>query len=247
MNKRIYDVEDPQPKTSWYDVAIKAVNIINNTIPSGCKTTKRELFYNAHNTPPFLAKFTIDDHQDNLDKDLQHRSKDYEENLIHSKKHDFKIHDLVIIRNHAPTPTGISSSFNLKMNTDIFIITEIKTGSRTITIKNIESDKTKEVNSEDIVIIPLENYFFKSKRPALNNKLEKEVVDKNKAEPDPDSKDLDKHTEDIFNQKITKDQDTDENKITKTQMTKTEAKADEHPAKEDGPIARRLRSRQRSL
>ena len=247
MNKIIYDVEDPQPKTSWYDVAIKAVNIINNTIPSGCKTTKRELFYNAHNTPPFLAKFTIDDHQDNLDKDLQHRSKDYEENLIHSKKHDFKIHDLVIIRNHAPTPTGISSSFNLKMNTDIFIITEIKTGSRTITIKNIESDKTKEVNSEDIVIIPLENYFFKSKRPALNNKLEKEVVDKNKAEPDPDSKDLDKHTEDIFNQKITKDQDTDENKITKTQMTKTEAKADEHPAKEDGPIARRLRSRQRSL
>ena len=260
MNKIIYDVEDPQPKTNWYEVGIKAVNIINNTIPSGCKSTKRELFYNIHNEPPFLSKFTIDDNQDNLDKDLQYRTKDYEEEMEHSQKHNFKIHDLVIIRNHAPTPTGMSSSFNLKMNTDIYIITAVKAGSRTITIKNIDSDKTKEVNSEDVMIIPIENYFFKSKKLPFDPKLDKEVKEKTDSitniqdtdkfvevkstEKDNSKKNLESietdSQESIFNQKFTKELDPAKEENSKGQnMKPTEEK--------EGPIANRLRSRKGSL
>ena len=202
MNKIIYDVENPQPKSSWHDCAIKTVNIINNSIPSGCKSTKRELFYNAQNKPPFLAEFTMEEDNINLDNDLKHRAKDYEKELKHDKKHHFKINDLVVIRNHAPTATGLSSSFNLKMSTDIYIITAIKDGSKTITIKCINTDKEKNVNSEDLIIIPIEDYFFQSKGDALDKLINKDTFEKNSS-----SENTENNTNNI-SQKIEENQET---------------------------------------
>ena len=90
-------------------------------------------------------------------------------------KHTFKVHDLVIIRDHTPTVTGTSSSFNLKMNTDIYTVTEGKEGSRSITVKDIHTLKEKNVNAEDIQIVPLNDYFFSTKRQCIDRQVMKEV------------------------------------------------------------------------
>ena len=238
MNKIIYDIENPQPKTSWYDCAIKTVKIINNTIPSGCKSTKRELFYNIQNIPPFLPKLIMEKENMNLPNDLKLRSKDYENDLKHEKKHEFRLNDLVIIRNHAPTPIGLSSSFNLKMSTDIYIISSIKDGSRTISIKNIESGKMKDVNSEDIMIIPLENYFFQAENIALDKNIEKEVIEHSKEADENQAENPEKEQvePDALPNVITQPPTESSKKQTRTTEPDQESG-------DEGPIASRLRPR----
>ena len=107
-----------------------------------------------------------------------------------------------MIRNHAPTATGLSSSFNLKMSTDIYIITAIKDGSKTITIKCINTDKEKNVNSEDLIIIPIEDYFFQSKGDALDKLINKDTFEKNSS-----SENTENDTNNI-SQKIEENQET---------------------------------------
>ena len=241
MNKIIYDIENPQPKTSWYDCAIKTVKIINNTIPSGCKSTKRELFYNIRNTPPFLSKLTMENENKNLQNDLKLRSKDHENDLKHERKHEFRLNDLVIIRNHAPTPVGLSSSFNLKMNTDIYIIHSLKDGSRTITIKNIDSGKMKNVNSEDIMIIPLENYFFQAENMALDKQIDKEISEHSIENKENPTKQPDK--EDLLENLPGK---TTQQHIESTKKHTRIAETDQETETE-GPISSRLRPRSMNL
>ena len=171
MNKLIYDGENPRQKSEWYECTIIALNIMNSEIPDMCTSTRRELFYSLKNIPPFLSGYTYGEGKRDIDHDTRIRSKTHEKNRTPVKKHDFSIHQLVILRNHQPPTTGTSGSFRLKMSTNIYIITDITEGSRSIVIKDIETGKEKTVNSEDLQILPIENYFFSCKDLGFDKKI----------------------------------------------------------------------------
>ena len=176
MNKIIYDSENPRQKNEWYECMIQALNIVNLEIPSSCTCTRRELFYNMENTPPFFANIVSGDGKKNFLADKAVRSKEYEKDKSPVKKHSFNEHDIVLIRNHQPQTTGLSGSFRLKMSTDIYSVVSTPFGSNSIVVKDISTGKEKSVAAEDLQLIPIEDYFFLCKDLGLDKKIINEIT-----------------------------------------------------------------------
>ena len=83
------------------------------------------------------------------------------------------------------------------MSTNIYIITDIIEGSRSIIIKDIETGKEKTVNSEDLQILPIQDYFFTFKGLGFNQKIidQIEKVTGNSLEIHPDTDGLEMTTD----------------------------------------------------
>ena len=159
LGKYIYKVESPNNKTCWPSAIVEICNSINNCIPNysnlaNTRATRRELFFNIHNRPPFENLLTDQDDNQTVKDSIKQRTNQSKKSDS-TQKHKFERGDLIFIRDHRPLP----GQFKLKLIPTLFKICNTYPGSKNVEVQNLDNLSRKLVSWTDIVSLTCHDYF----------------------------------------------------------------------------------------
>ena len=158
IGKFIYDAEKPQNKTCWPSAMVEICAAINNSIPNysnfKTKATRRELFFNVFNKPPFENLTSTKGTTQIVERSSQQKDNLRNQNEP-SRKHEFSVGDLIFIKDNRP----LAGQFRLKLIPTLYKICKVFEGSKNMEVENLENHSRKLVSWTDVKPVQLNEFF----------------------------------------------------------------------------------------
>ena len=129
LSRMIFNAEEPMEKTQWTQILPLCCQQINGTVLTGCKRTRRQIFFNDKQPSFFRGEMETlilgtQVADANVDEIAELEARTVVTNEIPVTRADIGVGDLVTVLNERPPPVGTSSQFNPKMYTEIFKVQE---------------------------------------------------------------------------------------------------------------------------
>ena len=164
MLKLIYNDHDPKERSDWVKLLPVAVSAVNSAIINKLGITRSELHFNRRT----IGLFQNSDMENIMDLTVPDVT-NYVHKISDPKplSHKFQEGNLVMLKQDAPTPTGVNSAFVPKTKLELYTITKIMKDSANVHIACTSTGNEKVAPVSKLILFTATDYVAAYKKQLL--------------------------------------------------------------------------------